>query len=302
MPLDSSIGCSSFSGWNYLKNIVGTSRLSLNAPSNKNTQALVHCDPDKIKVIYVALPDGFERHDKPFNGTQVRVLQIGTAPNKNVPKLIEALKDLPVHLDLIGGFNATYERQLQQMGIEYTYRRNFNAAEMLDAYRRADIVSLVSTYEGFGMPLLKAKQLAGPLLRQCGFDARCRRRWRCLWILLMCRPFATALCALSRTQTIASPLIVKGFENVNASPPDVIAEQYLQLYRDVAGGEFLMCGIAGITGSLPEKRDRLPAMLHTLHTGDRMTEASTTVPRASRPRSSAIGYSRSQPAGASTDD
>ncbi len=65
----------------------------------------VRCNPDKIKVIHVALPRGFQRHDKPFDSTRPRVLQLGTAPNKNVPKLISALAGLPVHLDLIGGHN-----------------------------------------------------------------------------------------------------------------------------------------------------------------------------------------------------
>ncbi len=68
-------------------------------------QILKHlpCDPDKIRVIYVALPDGFQPHSKRFHEEQPRVLQLGTAPNKNVPRLIEALTGLPIHLDLIVG-------------------------------------------------------------------------------------------------------------------------------------------------------------------------------------------------------
>lgn len=196
----------------------------------------VACDPDKIKVIYVALPDGFERHDKPFNGTQTRILQIGTAPNKNVPKLIEALKGLPVHLDLIGGFNATYERQLQQTGIEYTYRRNLNAAEMLDAYRNTDIVSLVSTYEGFGMPIIEGQAIGRAVIAgNVASMPEVAGTGACLVDPHDVQAIRTGIVRLINDTDYRQSLIANGFENVKRFSPAIIAEQYLQLYRDVAG-------------------------------------------------------------------
>ena len=50
------------------------------------------CDPDKIVVVPVAISESFKRMDKPFNKITPRILQIGTAPNKNIERLIEALK------------------------------------------------------------------------------------------------------------------------------------------------------------------------------------------------------------------
>src|SRR5689334_2741869 len=43
------------------------------------------CDEQKIKVIYVAISERFQRVDKAFNKEKPIILQIGTAPNKNLP-------------------------------------------------------------------------------------------------------------------------------------------------------------------------------------------------------------------------
>ena len=105
------------------------------------------CDPDKIKVIHVAISDRFHRKDKEFNKLQPRILQIGTAPNKNIPRLIEAVKDIPCVLEIVGRADAGYEVLLKKYQINYEFKSNLSEEEMIARYEAADIVSLVSTYE-----------------------------------------------------------------------------------------------------------------------------------------------------------
>lgn len=196
----------------------------------------VQCDPKKIKVIHVALPHGFQRHDKPFNTTQPRILQLGTAPNKNVPKLIEALSGLSVHLDLIGGHNELYEQQLRESGLSYTYRTNLSEAEIREAYHAADIVSLVSTYEGFGLPIVEGQAVGRSVIAgnvasmpEVAGDGAC-----------LVDPHEVAAIRNGISRIINEPeyrnsLIERGFENVKRFDPQTIANQYMDLYLDVAG-------------------------------------------------------------------
>src|SRR5687768_9205610 len=73
----------------------------------------VNCDPEKIKVIYVAISDRFKRKDKLFNKECPRILQVGTAPNKNIPRLIEALEGIPCILEIIGKHSDEYIQMMK---------------------------------------------------------------------------------------------------------------------------------------------------------------------------------------------
>ena len=50
---------------------------------------------------------------RPFNKLTPRILQIGTAPNKNIERLIEALKGTKCVLIIIGRHNPLYEARLK---------------------------------------------------------------------------------------------------------------------------------------------------------------------------------------------
>ena len=200
-------------------------------------QILKHlrCDPAKIKVIHVALPDGFERFEKPFNHAQPRILQIGTAPNKNVPKLIEALAGLPVHLDLIGGHNERYACQLKESGISYSYRANLSDVEILDAYHSSDIVSLVSTYEGFGLPIIEGQAVGRAVIAaNVASMPEVAGAGACLVDPHDAGAIRNGILRIINDAAYRDTLIERGFQNVKRFDPQTIAQQYMNLYIDVA--------------------------------------------------------------------
>jgi glycosyltransferase involved in cell wall biosynthesis len=122
------------------------------------------CDSDKIRVIPVAISPDFRYKYKPFNKVRPVLLQVGTAPNKNIPKLIEALVGLPCVLHIVGKRNREYEMLAKESGVEYIYESGLSNAEIIKRYEEADIVTLVSTYEGFGMPILEAQAVGRPVI------------------------------------------------------------------------------------------------------------------------------------------
>ncbi|HEY0678578.1 MAG TPA: glycosyltransferase, partial [Chitinophagaceae bacterium] len=123
----------------------------------------VTIDPAKIKVIYVAISERFKRKDKPFNSEKPRILQVGAAHNKNIPRLITALEGIPCVLVIIGKHNAEYEQMLKEKNIAFEYKWGLSDEEILHQYEQADIIALASTYEGFGMPILEGQAVGRPV-------------------------------------------------------------------------------------------------------------------------------------------
>jgi len=114
------------------------------------------CDPDKIRVIYVPISNDFVQVPKPFNKEKPVILQLGCAPNKNIDRLIEAVKDIPCHLEIVGKLPEDLLQKLIDYHMSYHVSWNLSNAEIKQKYTQCDIVTLISTYEGFGMPIVEA--------------------------------------------------------------------------------------------------------------------------------------------------
>jgi glycosyltransferase involved in cell wall biosynthesis len=196
----------------------------------------VNCDPEKIVVIPVAISERFTPRPKAFNVTRPRILQLGTAPNKNIPRLAEALQGIECDLDIVGKFDPELEKILQQKGISYQYHSGLSDEEVLKKYEMADIIALASTYEGFGMPILEGQAVGRPVITsnissmpEVAGDAAC-----------LVDPYDAAsirqgILKIIQDANYRDELVRKGFENVKRFDPQAIALQYLDLYRKVAG-------------------------------------------------------------------
>ena len=92
-----------------------------------------------------------------FNKTAPVVLQLGTAHNKNLPRLVEALKGTECRLEVVGKWNPQFAKFLSDAGIAHRFRSGLSSDEVVRGYEEADIVTLVSTLEGFGMPIVEAQ-------------------------------------------------------------------------------------------------------------------------------------------------
>jgi glycosyltransferase involved in cell wall biosynthesis len=110
----------------------------------------------KVVVIPDPLVGGFAESPRSFNQAEPRILHIGTAPNKNIERVGEALEGIRCSMEIIGKMNPSQIAALDRFGIKYSSSRNLTDAEIIEKYRSADIVEFCSTYEGFGMPVIEA--------------------------------------------------------------------------------------------------------------------------------------------------
>lgn len=113
----------------------------------------------KVRVVPVSVSALFQPSPQPFDAECPRILQVGTKANKNLPRLIEAVQGLKCRLDIIGTLSESQLRALKDGQIQFENFVNLTDEEIVERYRQADIVSFVSTHEGFGMPIVEAQSV-----------------------------------------------------------------------------------------------------------------------------------------------
>lgn len=193
------------------------------------------CNPDKIVVIPVAISPNFKSKQKEFNKALPRILQVGTAPNKNIPNLIEALKGIPCLLNIVGKKNEVYESLLKKNGIQYIYEGGLSDQEIIDRYELADIVTLVSTYEGFGMPILEAQAVGRAVISSNVYSMpEVAGDSAVIVDPHDINAIREGFKKIINDDEFRENRIAKGFLNIKRFDPDVIANQYYTLYKKIA--------------------------------------------------------------------
>jgi glycosyltransferase involved in cell wall biosynthesis len=118
----------------------------------------------KIIVIPDPLVDGFTPSPKEFYATEPTILHIGTAPNKNLERVAEALEGLRCRMEIVGELSPGQKSALARFGIQYSNSSRLTDEQMVEKYRSADLVEFCSTYEGFGMPIIEANSIGRPVV------------------------------------------------------------------------------------------------------------------------------------------
>lgn len=113
----------------------------------------------KSCIIYNPIGSDFQFTPKEFNSKYPRILHIGTKPNKNLFNTIEALKDFPCELRIIGKLSDIEKKHLQKNHIDYSNAFDLSDQQIIQEYQQCDIVNFPSLYEGFGMPILEGQSI-----------------------------------------------------------------------------------------------------------------------------------------------
>ncbi|TDH21428.1 glycosyltransferase family 1 protein [Segetibacter sp. 3557_3] len=195
----------------------------------------VKVNPDKIHIIHHAIPVGFEPSPAKQIVEKPTVLHLGTAPNKNLPRLIEALEGVYCRLVVIGNLTAVDKALLQKHGLDYINHYNLTNEEVIRQYQDCDLLAFVSTYEGFGNPILEAQSIGRPLVTSkvsCLPDVA--GEGACL-----VDPYDVASIRAGIVKVLEDPgyrekLVELGFINVQRFSMAKTIEQYVALYKTIA--------------------------------------------------------------------
>lgn len=150
--------------------------------SKKDIQKFTGIKSNKISVIYLAASEKFKKIQNPkleLNLPEKFVLYVGDVTwNKNLPRLVEAVKSIGLPLVMVGkaliteNFNKKnpWNKDLSKV---QDLTRNDNKIiklgfvrdeDLIMLYNKATVFAMPSLYEGFGLPVLEAMSCGCPVI------------------------------------------------------------------------------------------------------------------------------------------
>jgi len=187
-----------------------------------------------IHVIYNPVNPQYKPYYKQFNISCPTILHIGTGWNKNLQNVIKALNGITCHLRIIGKLSDEDIVLLNKNKINYSNGLNLTDNEILNEYRKCDIVSFPSIYEGFGMPIIEGQAIGrcvitsniNPMVEIAGTAAVFVSPQSVMEI-------HNAFLKVILDQNFRNDLIKKGFENINRFKLEKICNEYMNVYKNL---------------------------------------------------------------------
>jgi glycosyltransferase involved in cell wall biosynthesis len=193
------------------------------------------CNPGKVRVINNPLTETIYFKPKTFNRQLPVLLFLGSTPNKNLERVIEAVKDIPCVLDIVGIIPEEQEKKLRQYNISFNQSSRLSEQELAEKYFSCDLLLFPTLFEGFGLPIIEAQKAGravltsklSPMQEVAGSAA-------CLVDPENIASIREGILKIVNDEGYREQLVNTGFENIKRFEPQTIALQYYSLYKEVA--------------------------------------------------------------------
>lgn len=193
-------------------------------------------DAEKIIVVPVCISADFKRVDKSFNKIKPRILQVGVTPNKNLERLVTALENISCTLVIIGEVPQHIRSLAHEKKIELEFfNKPLTNQEVVEQYNAADIITLISTLEGFGMPIVEGNTV-GRVVITGNITSMPEVAGNAAHLV---DPFSIdnirdGFTTIINDDEYRNKLIENGFQNCKRFSNEKIAEQFTEIYKTIA--------------------------------------------------------------------
>lgn len=203
--------------------------------SKRELLRYVNVRPEKIRVIGVSYAAEYKPVPGDFHKDKPTILQLGTGPNKNLFRVAAALTGLSCRMIILGPLTDAQRRALIEGRIDYENNPRATDAEVIACYSRCDLVLFVSTYEGFGMPIIEANAIGRPVVTSCicsmpevAGDAAC-----------LVDPYdpeaiRQGVLRVIEDDAFRENLVQNGFRNAARFAPEEIARRHAEIYVELS--------------------------------------------------------------------
>lgn len=222
--------------WFWLPALRATQITVISEFSKKALCEIIPYAKKKITVIPNPVNPVLVKVEKEFNNIKPIILHIGTKTNKNLERTIEAISTINCELIIIGELNTSQEGLLLSYKIDYQNEAHIPYESIKYYYEICDLVSFVSLYEGFGMPIIEAQKVGRPVITSnlasipevAGNGA------------LLVNPYdieeiRNGVCKIIENKEFRRNLIERGFVNAERYKIERISNLYLSLYSEILG-------------------------------------------------------------------
>jgi len=205
--------------------------------SEKSREEIVKasgCSRERIRVIPNAVPGEVYRSNlRPLSGT-VRCLFIGTTPNKNLPRTIEAIRGMDVELHILGSPDDETATLMYQAGIPVVTHFALTDKQVADLYANCDVVLYPSLYEGFGMPVIEGQKAGRPVLTSDIEPMRSISGGAAVFVdPLSVQSIREGLLRIIDDESFRKSLVEEGFRNSGQFDLNLIASKYTDIYNEI---------------------------------------------------------------------
>lgn len=197
--------------------------------------SLTKCPADKIHVIPNFIDPAFTYSAADFRSDYPTILQIGVKENKNLARLAEALRDLPCRLLIVGQPSPEDQDVLRENRIDFHWEAGLSDDQVRQRYADCDLLSFVSTYEGFGLPILEAQATGRPVLTS---NISPHRDIAGEGGAVLVDPYSVASIregveSIINHEALRNELTSRGRTNADLYGIEAVARQYLDLYAKI---------------------------------------------------------------------
>lgn len=190
----------------------------------------------KVRVVPCPVSDDFKPSSREFNAERPVLLQVGTGKNKNLIRVIEAIKGIDCHLRIVGPLSSEQLAKLENAEIDFSSVVEISDSQIVQEYLAADMVIFASTYEGFGLPILEAQATGRPVVTSDLMSMpEVAGEAACLVDPYDAQSIRDGIFRVTKDSSYRERLVAEGFRNVTKYHPKAIALQYTDLYREILG-------------------------------------------------------------------